>query len=122
MGTNYYLRGDQPSACKCCGHTPPREEVHVGKSSWGWKFLFKGNRDPEQGPLVTTEEEWWVEIQRRIQAGQQLRDEYGTVITLPELRALIEARRTDQDHLGFTFRDGGWQDAKGNDFLESEFS
>lgn len=35
MGTNYYLHTNY---CPCCGK--PREEIHLGKSSIGWKFLF----------------------------------------------------------------------------------
>lgn len=35
MGTNYYLKTDY---CPCCGH--PRKKIHLGKSSYGYKFLF----------------------------------------------------------------------------------
>lgn len=35
MGTNYYLH---TNFCPCCGQ--PREKVHLGKKSCGWKFLF----------------------------------------------------------------------------------
>ena len=35
MGTNFYLHTD---FCPCCGQ--PRQNVHLGKRSSGWKFLF----------------------------------------------------------------------------------
>ena len=35
MGTNYYLQTD---FCPCCGK--PRQTLHLGQSSHGWKFLF----------------------------------------------------------------------------------
>lgn len=39
MSTNYFLHRD---FCKCCGK--PKEILHIGKRSAGWKFLFE-NRD-----------------------------------------------------------------------------
>lgn len=35
MGTNFYLHTNY---CPCCGQ--PREKIHIGKSSYGWKFLI----------------------------------------------------------------------------------
>ena len=37
MGTNYYLR---KNVCKECGRY---DETHIGKASYGWKFLFDHN-------------------------------------------------------------------------------
>ena len=42
MGTNYYARLD---TCPHCGH--PREELHIGKSSYGWCFAL--HVYPERG-------------------------------------------------------------------------
>lgn len=36
MSTNFYLHRD---FCKCCGK--PKEILHIGKRSAGWKFLFE---------------------------------------------------------------------------------
>ena len=124
MGTNYFIKSDAGSACACCGHTPPSQEVHLGKSSGGWAFLFKGNRDPENGPLVTTEQEWWAELQRRVHAGQFVWDEYGDIISLPELRKVIDSTRQGRPHtqLVTAAHSSAWQDEEGNSFMESEFS
>lgn len=35
MSTNYYLHRD---FCKCCGK--PKDILHIGQSSAGWRFLF----------------------------------------------------------------------------------
>jgi hypothetical protein len=34
MGTNYYARFNK---CQECGR---RDELHIGKQSWGWRFCF----------------------------------------------------------------------------------
>src|SRR2546430_2680384 len=38
MGTNYYARLNICPTCK-----RPEEEIHLGKSSMGWKFMFQYN-------------------------------------------------------------------------------
>lgn len=40
MGTNYYL---QSKPCPTCGHSETKK--HIGKSSAGWSFHFRGYRD-----------------------------------------------------------------------------
>ena len=37
MGTNYYTRIEE---CNKCGRF---EQIHLGKSSYGWRFAFQGN-------------------------------------------------------------------------------
>ena len=37
MGTNYYVA---KNVCECCKRYD--EEFHIGKSSWGWAFSFRG--------------------------------------------------------------------------------
>ena len=39
MGTNYYT---EIEACECCGRRA--EDLHIGKSSSGWRFLFQSHR------------------------------------------------------------------------------
>lgn len=38
MGTNYYVKTKE---CPTCHHKP--EEIHLGKSSAGWRFSFQYN-------------------------------------------------------------------------------
>jgi len=42
MGTNYYVATNH---CECCDRYD--EEYHIGKSSYGWAFSFRGYR-PER--------------------------------------------------------------------------
>lgn len=39
MGTNYYVASN---LCECCNRYD--EEYHIGKSSFGWAFSFRGYR------------------------------------------------------------------------------
>lgn len=41
MGMNYYLKSDE---CPCCGST--KVNLHIGKQSCGWKFLFRAHIYP----------------------------------------------------------------------------
>lgn len=53
MYTNFYLHRD---FCKCCGK--PKEILHIGKMSAGWKFLFesrdKFNKYKDLGSFLDT--------------------------------------------------------------------
>lgn len=83
MGTNYYLVN---KPCPTCGHT--REEKHIGKSSSGWQFLFRGY--PEVGPVSFSE--WLSELKEE---GKEIRDEYGKHISLGEFINLVEYKKDD---------------------------
>ena len=43
MGTNYYIRTVITKSCETCGKGQEYEEMHIGKSSMGWKFKFNAN-------------------------------------------------------------------------------
>lgn len=40
MGTNFFLRIDYCPHCNRC-----KEEIHLGKNSCGWKFLFRKSKN-----------------------------------------------------------------------------
>lgn len=80
MGTNYYTDGDLP--CACCGRGG--EELHIGKSSGGWQFLFAPY--PERG--LTSFKAW-----REFLTDREIRDEYGDKHTLADLMALVESKQ-----------------------------
>lgn len=73
MGTNYYYR-EKPSKCGLCGHIEEGREIHIGKRSHGWKFLFDRH--------CKTHKEW-VEFVK-INEGR-LFDEYDNEISADEL-------------------------------------
>ena len=47
MGTNYYAKVD---VCKTCGRA--KEEIHIGKLSWGWDFDFAYDTAPSYEEMV----------------------------------------------------------------------
>lgn len=136
MGTNYYLRHN---ACGGCGRY---DDIHIGKQSAGWSFLFRAYNhrllNPEhpdwgyveQSPFgvpVTSREDW-----RRILAvsGAEVFDEYGQKLddplgwldgmSPPDLaQRVFENRET---HWPSYMERTDWRDAEGFRFEPREFS
>ena len=81
MGTNYYVKNAKD--CPTCG-TPNSEDLHIGKSSCGWKFLF----DDE-----------FVENVSQGFSGLCIVDEYDDLIDGELLAALIESKQSDKSHI-----------------------
>ena len=99
MGTNYYLKTD---FCPCCGQ--PRKKIHLGKSSYGYKFLFHKSKK------ICNFESFCELLKTGI-----IENEYGEEIDKDFLLDLIESKQTDKKH----------EDAnhiQGYDFLEADFS
>jgi hypothetical protein len=127
MGTNYYARVNH---CDKCNRG---DDLHIGKSSFGWKFSFRGHRD--HAPPLTTEQAW-----RDFLREHPIFDEYGDRVEYDEFwkRAINKERSELRDHIDY-LRNGtiggdreyierrlasgeAWHDDKGNSFLGSEFS
>lgn len=84
MGTNYYAR---VNCCDLCGRY---DEMHIGKSSYGWRFVV----DASHGRNYIFEEfcEWLdFEVNKII-------DEYGNRISKKELMEKIESKSKDKSH------------------------
>jgi hypothetical protein len=117
MGTNYYTDGDPP--CSCCGRGG--EELHIGKSSMGWQFLFAPY--PDRG--LTSFKAW-----REFLADREIRDEYGHKWALNDLVELVEKKReginsqtATREQWGPSSRDGESADPEGYRFSStSDFS
>lgn len=79
MGTNYYWNTNE---CPQCGRGDAPK--HIGKSSAGWVFAL--HVYPEEGiaDLDDWEEVW--------KGSGSIRDEYGTPLTVDEMRIVIMAR------------------------------
>lgn len=86
MGTNYYITADKP--CEKCGRGG--EELHIGKSSAGWKFLFAPY--PERG---LTNWRAWKQFLLDTTVGIEapIRDEYGKEWKLAEFIGLVEIKQ-----------------------------
>jgi hypothetical protein len=122
MGTNYYLRTD---VCTHCNRE--RERIHIGKSSAGWPFLFRGYRrwPPDGVPHpLTSAYEWREFIASALTAGGRLIDEYGQDCSEPDLWSLIDGKKGLVPKASYTHgaRESEWFDTDGFRFCDNEFS
>ncbi len=86
MGTNYYAVKK-----KACLYN---REIHIGKSSYGWLFLFQDNDEFHTYPQFVK----WLED--HVDTGEYvLFDEYDKEITKEELLDLIDRKQKDPHNL-----------------------
>ena len=94
MGTNYH---HHPAACEHCGETASGP-LHIGKSSAGWVFALHINPEIEIRDLADWEARW------ASLPDDEIRDEYGRVLTPEQMRSLITERgRQDPPGAGFDY-------------------
>lgn len=121
MGTNFYL-----AAPHLAGHydDPYDPGVHIGKSSAGWKFCWRGH--PDFG--VTSRADWGRLFRECGDAA--IVDEYGRVLTFAEFVDICDdaKRQARRDELAANrgpllcaTSGGGRHDADGCDFCDREF-
>lgn len=115
MGTNYYIKADPP--CKCCGR--PFEDVHIGKLSQGWRFMFSTavGRTVEKAMATIVAAD-----------GLGIVDEYGEDVSASALIRQIEESASGKSHFEYCrvhhpehaasvlHEDGGFT------FIDTEFS
>lgn len=94
MGTNYYLKKEAEPACKCCDRPYEGQELHIDKSSMGWCFSL--HVIPELG--LNDWPEWLEFIQKSLQEGWTLEDEYGQEFHLPAFVVVVTER--ESTHVG----------------------
>ena len=124
MGTNYYIH--TPSCAAACEHCAASEELHLGKSSAGWRFSFQADPEWPREQAYSL----WLE---RAKAGA-IKDEYGDSVTLDDLLALIEAKQSGRSHTAYDptearihgrlydrLRAGDFE-CEGHDFCDRPFS
>ena len=88
MGTNYYV---EISSCpNACEHCTAVERHHLGKSSIGWRFLFRAESHWPQGAAFTS----WLS---RAASGRIV-DESGDEHSLADLIRLIDRNRSGGSH------------------------
>lgn len=114
MGTNFYWH-KEGERCPTCGRHDD-EELHIGKSSVGWEFSFRGY--PELG--LTSWAAWKNKLQ---EDGGKIVSEYGNALSLEEFRKKVEDRQHPSGLRNSVHTDPtGWKDAFGYGFHEREFS
>jgi len=74
MGTNYYARYNE------CKHCKRYDEIHIGKSSAGWKFGFFANDDIKSY-------RGWIEFLKVKKA--RIVDDYEVEFTLKEFMNMV---------------------------------
>lgn len=77
MGTNYYVATNH---CEHCNRFS--EEYHIGKSSYGWSFTFRGYRHRD---TLTSWSEWKEYLKDKI-----IIDEYGERMDYESFVDMIE--------------------------------
>ncbi|MFI1165610.1 hypothetical protein ACH4UM_18840 [Streptomyces sp. NPDC020801] len=121
MGTNYYVH--TPACANACEHCSASEELHLGKSSMGWRFCFQAEPDWPHEQAYSL----WLQ---RAKSGE-IRDEYGEPVTLDGLLALIEAKQDGRSHTDYTGAPRGFLydsmrnadfDCDGYDFCDRYFT
>lgn len=93
MGCNFYLHRTRTSA----GRDVPgwRTKLHIGKSSYGWVFVWRGYRGEDAAPAgreLRTPQEWWRFLGEQLSGGAVIRSEEQEVWTPAELAEFIEAK------------------------------
>lgn len=105
MGTNYYAvrllnESDKETAKKMIDNDEYEdlkemienkcENVHIGKSSYGWKFLFNWNKGKFYSPLKSSINDF-LEQHRIV-------DEYGREIALEAFWDMVESKQDGMDN------------------------
>ena len=144
MGTNYYLRYN---ICKCCNRY---DEIHIGKSSYGWSFTFHApdeyidasTLDPKVALIdnheiqikISSYKEWREFFQKYIIEYETAKifDEYGVETSLEEFYEMIEKKKGGKNHAREMATDPKYSythnperdfiDEDGNSFSRVEFS
>jgi len=76
MGTNYYVN---VPPCNHCGHQP--ELVHIGTSSYGWRFCFDAR-------FFNDVKQWESYLKDK-----EIVDEYGALIAVADFWRIVESKR-----------------------------
>ena len=99
MGTNYYVVPNRPST---------REPIHIGKSSYGWRFLFQQQVDEYHEPPIVwntyDEVKDWLKKYTVDSTNYIIMDEYDTVVPYDELIELIEEKQEGSKKYRFESR------------------
>lgn len=120
MGTNYYL-AKPAHKCSECGEEHGGEREHIGKSSAGWAFSWRGYRD--RG--IASVADWRRHIAARVAEGWRIQNEYGDTETPESFWAWQEKRAKAPDlwkHSEKHPSPDDWLDAEGHSFGDYEFS
>ena len=104
MGTNYYAK---LNICPTCRR--PEEEIHIGKSSGGWKFMFELNKKYFEN----------IKEMKDYLKDKVIENEYGEVVSNKDFWSMVEGKQKERQGGG---TDEGLIVIDGYDFYERNFS
>lgn len=110
MGMNYFLHSSPP--CKECGNS--KQEIHIGKQSAGWAFLFRGHED------IRSVEDLFNKIMAE---SYLIKDEEGKVVFLVDFMEMIGKSKHGKCPIAIGLDDDyTWVDGDGYCFDKGIFS
>lgn len=98
MGTNYYAVRNKPTI---------GEPIHIGKSSFGWKFCFQSHNDKWNDPPViwnTYEQVYEWLYKYTVESDQYvIIDEYDEIISFDDFIKLVKKKQSENNPDDFTY-------------------
>ena len=91
MGTNYYA---YPNICKKCNRA--EDEIHLLKSSMGWRISIEVAHDGYEGKEPYTDFETFKEYIKREDV--TIKDEYEREVSWKEILIMIDAHKNLKEH------------------------
>jgi len=122
MGTNYY------AILNYCDHCGRGDKIHIGKSSAGWTFGFRGYTSVYGcDGLVTpikSYQDWIVYLDDK-----RIENEYGEQFTLDDFMDIVKSKKDSKSNHAIESQKNNWIDNKdcwldedGNSFSGTYFS
>ena len=110
MGTNYYLVKNRPST---------DSGLHIGKSSFGWRFLFHKPPICETGKPLNTFEQWRDYLKETTESGNYvILNEYDEVVSLDDFLKMVANKQNENKPDMFEY----CENVNGYRFASGEFS
>ena len=113
MGTNYYAVLNRPTT---------REPIHIGKSSFGWKFNFQIHNETWSEPPVvwnTYDQVYEWLYKHTVESDQYvIMDEYDNIISFDRFIKMVERKQRENNKDDFTYS----RNVNGYRFSEGDFS
>ena len=110
MGTNYYLVKNKPST---------DSGLHIGKASFGWRFLFHKPPIWETDKPLNTFEQWRDYLKETTESGNYvILNEYDEVVSLDDFLKMVANKQKEDKPDMFKY----CENINGYRFASGEFS
>ena len=111
MGCNYYVVSKKPTI---------RKPLHIGKSSYGWKFLFQevNGTEYDWDLQIRTFNQWKQYLEEHIDNDMVILDEDDREVSLKDFLELVEVKQATVNPNNFT----NAKNVNGYRFSDKEFS